>query len=207
MTVTVPDDDASTASGSTAGGTGGADRIKDDLRRLRERGTVKTERGKYKSADGKAGGLMTPEEAKAYLAVQRVAQSRKSKQAPKPPTNLASADLDTWFVAQKRRETEEKRKREEAERILRGYKGQWINPNDGGNFKDNLKKSNAMAASAAAAATMGEIDMNSIDAMGFFREAEASSGVPEGWTPVLPGDSFAEGGDDGEASSPRSAAA
>ena len=67
---------------------------------------------------------MSPEEAEAFLASQRL--KRKTKDIPAPPKNLSSADLNDWYGQQRQRELEERRKREEAEAYLRGYRADFV---------------------------------------------------------------------------------
>lgn len=62
----------------------------------------------------------TPEEAEAFL---REVQSAKKKQdKPVPPTNLNSSDLNDWYSKQRQFELEQRKRREEAETLLRSYR-------------------------------------------------------------------------------------
>ena len=71
---------------------------------------------------------MSPEEAEAFLASQRL--KRKTKDIPAPPKNLSSADLNDWYGQQRQRDLEERRKREEAEAYLRGYRADFVESNN-----------------------------------------------------------------------------
>jgi hypothetical protein len=68
--------------------------------------------------------LTTPEEAKAFLAEMRK-QTQEREDIHKPPSHIATADgMDAWFAQQRQREMELRRRRQEAEALLRGYRGQ-----------------------------------------------------------------------------------
>lgn len=89
----------------------------DELNALRERGVASNHRGKYSASSS----FMSPEEAAAFLSEQR--SKRKSYVLPSPPNNLSSADLNDWHSLQRQRDLEERKRREEAEAFLRGYRG------------------------------------------------------------------------------------
>lgn len=155
--------------------------IKDELRKLQEAGLAKQHQAKYKSADtgDGAGSLMTPEEAKTFLAEQKNA-SKKGTIKPTPPQGLSSGDLDSWYTQQKQRELEARKKREEAEAILRGYRGAW----------DGSKSSSGgggNGSSSALSSSSLESGPDPSDARGVFQamDSQASSaGAGQGATPV-----------------------
>jgi hypothetical protein len=51
-----------------------------------------------------------------------VQTAKKKQEKPTPPTNLSASDLLAWYSKQKQLEVEERKKREEAEAFLRGYR-------------------------------------------------------------------------------------
>ena len=104
--------------------------IKDELALLSKSGKVGNAKGKFKDA-GPSASFMTPEQAKAFLAAQKNA-SKKGTVQPTPPSGLSSGELDSWYSQQKAKQAEERRKREEAEAILRGYRGAWDGSKSGG---------------------------------------------------------------------------
>ena len=104
--------------------------IKDELALLSKSGKVGNAKGKFKDA-GSSASFMTPEQAKAFLAEQKNA-SKKGTVQPTPPSGLSSGELDSWYSQQKAKQAEERRKREEAEAILRGYRGAWDGSKSGG---------------------------------------------------------------------------
>ena len=63
----------------------------------------------------------TPEEAQAFL--KEVQTLKKKQEKPTPPTNLNSSDLNDWYSQQRQFELQERKKRIEAETLLRGYRG------------------------------------------------------------------------------------
>jgi len=66
--------------------------------------------------------LTTPEEAQAFLADMRD-KSKMSQIVPKkPPADLSGAGVDAWYMQQKKREKELRKRRQEAEALLRGYR-------------------------------------------------------------------------------------
>ena len=104
--------------------------IKDELALLSKSGKVGNAKGKFKDA-GPSASFMTPEQAKAFLAAQKNA-SKKGTVQPTPPSGLSSGELDSWYSQQTAKQAEERRKREEAEAILRGYRGAWDGSKSGG---------------------------------------------------------------------------
>ena len=104
--------------------------IKDELALLSKSGKVGNAKGKFKDA-GSSASFMTPEQAKAFLAEQKNA-SKKGTVQPTPPSGLSSGELDSWYSQQKAKQAEARRKREEAEAILRGYRGAWDGSKSGG---------------------------------------------------------------------------
>jgi hypothetical protein len=66
--------------------------------------------------------LTTPEEAKAFLAAMRN-KSHEREFLHKPPSNISSDGMDSWFMQQRKREQELRERRKEAEALLRGYRG------------------------------------------------------------------------------------
>lgn len=103
--------------------------IKDELALLSKSGKVGNAKGKLKDAGSAS--FMTPEQAKAFLAEQKNA-SKKGTVQPTPPSGLSSGELDSWYSQQKAKQAEARRKREEAEAILRGYRGAWDGSKSGG---------------------------------------------------------------------------
>jgi len=66
--------------------------------------------------------LTTPEEARAFLAAMRD-KSHQREFLHKPPTNLSSDGMDSWYLQQRQREKDLRQRRKEAEAILHGYRG------------------------------------------------------------------------------------
>ena len=64
--------------------------------------------------------FQTPEEAQVYI--KDYAKRKKESQAPVPPSNLSSTDLNNWENQQRARDLEERKRRIEAENLLRNYK-------------------------------------------------------------------------------------
>mmetsp|Transcript_12932 Transcript_12932/g.26743 ORF Transcript_12932/g.26743 Transcript_12932/m.26743 type:complete len:517 (+) Transcript_12932:113-1663(+) len=156
--------------------------IKDELLKLQKAGLAKQHQAKYKSSDtgDGAGSLMTPEEAKTFLAEQKTA-SKKGTINPTPPQGLSSGDLDSWYTQQKQREIEARKKREEAEAILRGYRGAWDGSKSGSGGGGGNGSSSALSSSSL------ESGPEPSDARGVFQamDSQASSaGVGEGGTTV-----------------------
>ncbi len=69
--------------------------------------------------------LTTPEQAQMFLAVMRD-KCRKEEWEHKPPANLNADGMDAWFMMQRKREQEMRMRRQEAEQILRGYRGPYF---------------------------------------------------------------------------------
>ena len=91
--------------------------IKQELESLREKAVARSLRDKYTAGSGS---FLSPEEADAYLAKQRKLQD----QPIVPPLSLtSSAEISDWYMVQRQRELEERKKREEAETYLRAYRG------------------------------------------------------------------------------------
>jgi hypothetical protein len=65
--------------------------------------------------------LTTPEQAEHFLASMRH-KSKKEEWEHRPPSNLSSDGVDAWFMMQKQREQEMRKRRQEAEQLLRGYR-------------------------------------------------------------------------------------
>jgi hypothetical protein len=75
--------------------------------------------------------LTSPEEAQAFLTAMRDKLKAHDPFA-KPPANLSSDGMDDWYLQQKKREQELKKRRQEAENLLRGYRTSYIpNSKDG----------------------------------------------------------------------------
>ena len=108
---------------SSSAAAGGKMSIKDELALLSKSGKVGASRDKFK-VDAGSTTFMTPEQAKAFLAEQKIA-SKKGSVQPTPPSGLSSGELDSWYSQQKAEQAEARRKREEAEAILRGYRSAW----------------------------------------------------------------------------------
>jgi len=90
--------------------------VEKELETLREQAVARNVREKYSGSHS----FMSPEEAMAYLSKQR----KKTSNPPAPPSNLtSSAEISDWYKAQRQRELEERKKREEAESYLRAYRG------------------------------------------------------------------------------------
>lgn len=75
---------------------------------------------------------MTPEEAEAYI--KDYAKRKKESQTPAPPSNLSSTDLNNWQNQQRARDLEERKRRIEAENLLRNYRNSSLH-NFGGTKK------------------------------------------------------------------------
>lgn len=68
--------------------------------------------------------LTTPEEAQEFLRTMRKQQRDfSSLKQHKPPSNLSADGMDAWYLQQKQREQELRKRRQEAEALLRGYRG------------------------------------------------------------------------------------
>eukprot|EP00563_Minutocellus_polymorphus_P004057 CAMPEP_0181043656 /NCGR_PEP_ID=MMETSP1070-20121207/12835_1 /TAXON_ID=265543 /ORGANISM="Minutocellus polymorphus, Strain NH13" /LENGTH=514 /DNA_ID=CAMNT_0023122021 /DNA_START=10 /DNA_END=1554 /DNA_ORIENTATION=+ len=117
------------ADSSSAAATGKMS-IKDELALLSKSGQVGANKNKFR-LDAGSTSFMTPEQAKAFLAEQKNA-SKKGTVQPTPPSDLSSGELDSWYSQQKAKQAEARRKREEAEAILRGYRGAWDGSKGGG---------------------------------------------------------------------------
>lgn len=91
-------------------------RVSEELEQLRQQGLAKTGRGRLKDS----GAFLTPEEAEAFL--KSVQTAKRKQEKPTPPSNLSSSDLLNWYSKQRQLELEERKKREEAEAFLRGYR-------------------------------------------------------------------------------------
>jgi hypothetical protein len=76
--------------------------------------------------------LTSPEEAQAFMAAMRD-KSKAYDPFAKPPANLSSDGMDAWYLQQRKREQELKKRRQEAENLLRGYRTSYI-PNTKDNF-------------------------------------------------------------------------
>jgi hypothetical protein len=68
--------------------------------------------------------LTTPEEAQAFLASMR--DKQKAHQVAAPPAHLSRDGMDAWYSQQKKREQELKKRRKEAESLLRGYRSSYV---------------------------------------------------------------------------------
>ena len=94
----------------------GRSQLERELESLREKAVARNLRDKYAGS----GSFLSPEEAMAYLTKQR----KKTSNPPAPPSNLtSSAEISDWYMVQRQRELEERKKREEAEAYLRAYRG------------------------------------------------------------------------------------
>lgn len=65
--------------------------------------------------------LTTPEQAQQFLASMRH-KSKKEEWEHRPPSNLSSDGVDAWYMMQRQREQEMRKRRQEAEQLLRGYR-------------------------------------------------------------------------------------
>jgi hypothetical protein len=82
--------------------------------------------------------LTTPEEAQAFLATMRDKSKTLQTASPKPPADLSGAGVDAWYMQQKQRELDMRKRRQEAESILRGYRATYDGmATPGGNHRDN----------------------------------------------------------------------
>lgn len=68
--------------------------------------------------------LTTPEQAQFFLAAMRDKSKRDSCEH-KPPTHLTADGIDAWYIMQRKREQELRLRRQEAEELLRGYRGSY----------------------------------------------------------------------------------
>ena len=66
-----------------------------------------------------SGSLTTPEEAQAFLASQR---NKLKETNAGPPAHLSADGIDAWYMQQRNRDKEMRRRRNEAEAMLRGYR-------------------------------------------------------------------------------------
>jgi len=93
--------------------------IEQELESLREKAVARNVRDKYSGS----GSFLSPEEAMAFLAKQRKLQ----EQPIAPPSTLtSSSELSDWYMQQRQREIDDRRKREEAEAYIRSYKSQFV---------------------------------------------------------------------------------
>lgn len=73
--------------------------------------------------------VTTPEEAHAFLAIMRDKSKVPHTTAKPPPSDLSGAGVDAWYMQQKMREKELRRRRKEAEALLRGYRATYDGKN------------------------------------------------------------------------------
>lgn len=90
-----------------------------ELDQLREKGLASTQ--SYKLNKSGTSTFLTPEEAEAYIKSSKEHRA-KNQTHTKAPSNLSKAGMNDWYHQQKNRYIEEKKKRMEAERFLRGYR-------------------------------------------------------------------------------------
>jgi hypothetical protein len=89
--------------------------IEHELESLREKAVARNLRYKYSGS----GSFLSPEEAEAYLAKQR----RLQDPTLTAPANLTtSSEISNWYMIQRQRELDERKKREEAEAYMRAYR-------------------------------------------------------------------------------------
>jgi hypothetical protein len=82
--------------------------------------------------------LTTPEEAQAFLATMRDKSKGSQTVIPKPPADLSGAGVDAWYMQQKQRELDLRKRRQEAESLLRGYRATYDGMTmPGGNHRDD----------------------------------------------------------------------
>jgi len=111
-------------------------RVVEELETIRKQGVAKNQRGKFKNV----GSFLTPEQAQAYLAQLQI--EKKTKVNPIPPTNLPSAELTDWYSRQRKFDLEERKKREEAENFLRGYRSTLDHVNEKSKSPQRKKNTN-----------------------------------------------------------------
>ncbi len=85
----------------------------------------------------------TPEEAEEYLS--KLQKIKKARTKPTPPTHLKSSDLNDWYSQQRQFELQERKKREEAELLLRGYRAKYENGSSDVNKSPTPPKSGLIA--------------------------------------------------------------
>jgi len=112
-----PSDTSLPQSAQDAGG-GGRSRIDAELRVLREKRLSSTNKGKFKGDSVP----LTPEEKDLLLAQARLIPVNKTHHAP-PPTRASGSEWDSWYSQQRKLLQDEKKRRSEAEKLLRGYRG------------------------------------------------------------------------------------
>jgi putative glutathione S-transferase len=99
-------------------GGGGRSRIDAELRVLREKRLSSTNKGKFKGDSVP----LTPEEKDLLLAQARLIPANKTHHPP-PPTRASGSEWDSWYSQQRKLLQDEKKRRSEAEKLLRGYRG------------------------------------------------------------------------------------
>jgi hypothetical protein len=72
--------------------------------------------------DTVASPLTTPEQAHLFLTSMRH-KSKKEEWEHRPPTNLSSDGVDAWYMMQRNREQEMRKRRQEAAQLLQGWRG------------------------------------------------------------------------------------
>lgn len=92
-----------------------------ELIKLREKQLAKSRRESLKGLNSP---LTTPEEAQAFLASMRDAQHKRER-THKPPAGLNADGMDAWYLEQRKKEQEIRKKRHEAETILRSYRSSY----------------------------------------------------------------------------------
>jgi len=95
-----------------------ASRVRRELDELREKGLTSNQRNKIKDFSMP---VTTPEQAAAFLASMRD-KNKSGGSKTRPPAHISSDGYDAWYMQQKAREREIRKRRKEAEAILHGYR-------------------------------------------------------------------------------------
>jgi hypothetical protein len=74
--------------------------------------------------------LTTPEEAQLFLSIMRDESRRKEGFEHKAPNHVTSDGMDGWYMMQRNQEKELRLRRQEAEKLLRGYRGPYFSGED-----------------------------------------------------------------------------
>jgi len=91
------------------------------LDQLREKGLASSQ--SFKLNKSETSSFLTPEEAQAFLNTSaRDRRASIQNNISNAPSNLSTVGMNAWYNDQKMRYLEEKKKREEAEQFLRGYR-------------------------------------------------------------------------------------
>ena len=121
--------------------------------------------------------VTTPEEAHAFLAVMRDKSKIPHATAKKqPPSDLSGAGVDAWYMQQKLREKELRRRRKEAEALLRGYRatydGKIIPGREGDDDWNHAAHSGRYSYGSNGARTLVKETMEDPDSDGYHHDAK-----------------------------------